>query len=96
MLQSWHPHEYSHSQTAMYFFSIPLNVQFELFVDLLGITPAYNNGTHGSLNHLLKNPVYVPRHPEEESHPSVYPLLKTTSSLDIGCSCDLAVSNSDG
>ncbi|EMP33518.1 Ectonucleotide pyrophosphatase/phosphodiesterase family member 1, partial [Chelonia mydas] len=63
---------------------------YNLICDLLGITPAYNNGTHGSLNHLLKNPVYVPRHPEEESHPSVYPLLKTTSSLDIGCSCDLA------
>uniref|UniRef100_A0A452ING0 SMB domain-containing protein n=1 Tax=Gopherus agassizii TaxID=38772 RepID=A0A452ING0_9SAUR len=64
---------------------------YNLICDLLGITPAYNNGTHGSLNHLLKNPVYIPRHPEEESHPSVYPLMKTTSSLDIGCSCDLYI-----
>ncbi|XP_067402852.1 ectonucleotide pyrophosphatase/phosphodiesterase family member 1 [Emydura macquarii macquarii] len=63
---------------------------YNLICDLLGLTPAYNNGTHGSLNHLLKNPVYIPSHPKEQSHPSAYPFTKTTSSLDIGCSCDLA------
>ncbi|XP_006127349.2 ectonucleotide pyrophosphatase/phosphodiesterase family member 1 [Pelodiscus sinensis] len=62
---------------------------YNLMCDLLGLTPAYNNGTHGSLNHLLKNPVYIPSHPEEESHPSEYPLMKTTP-LDIGCSCNLS------
>ncbi|KAL0163964.1 hypothetical protein M9458_039717, partial [Cirrhinus mrigala] len=29
---------------------------------LLGIPPAPNNGTHGSLNHLLKNPPHQPHH----------------------------------
>uniref|UniRef100_A0A8C8SQ86 Ectonucleotide pyrophosphatase/phosphodiesterase 1 n=1 Tax=Pelusios castaneus TaxID=367368 RepID=A0A8C8SQ86_9SAUR len=63
---------------------------YNLICDLLGLTPANNNGTHGSLNHLLKNPVYIPSHPKEESHPSAYPFMETTSLLDIGCSCDLA------
>ncbi|KAM3603477.1 uncharacterized protein V6R79_023202 [Siganus canaliculatus] len=41
---------------------------YNLMCDLLGIRPAPNNGTHGSLNHLLKHPVYQPVHPAQLSH----------------------------
>uniref|UniRef100_A0A8C9WW01 Ectonucleotide pyrophosphatase/phosphodiesterase 1 n=1 Tax=Sander lucioperca TaxID=283035 RepID=A0A8C9WW01_SANLU len=36
---------------------------YNLMCDLLSIRPAPNNGTHGSLNHLLKHPVHLPVHP---------------------------------
>lgn len=38
--------------------------------DLLGIRPAPNNGSHGSLNHLLRRPVHLPVHPAQLSHDS--------------------------
>uniref|UniRef100_A0A3P9J7W3 ENPP1-3/EXOG-like endonuclease/phosphodiesterase domain-containing protein n=1 Tax=Oryzias latipes TaxID=8090 RepID=A0A3P9J7W3_ORYLA len=41
---------------------------YNLMCDLLNIRPAPNNGTHGSLNHLLKNPVHHPVHPAQLSH----------------------------
>uniref|UniRef100_A0A3Q3VIA8 Uncharacterized protein n=1 Tax=Mola mola TaxID=94237 RepID=A0A3Q3VIA8_MOLML len=41
---------------------------YNLMCDLLGIRPAPNNGTHGSLNHLLKQPVHLPVHPAQLSH----------------------------
>ncbi|XP_069126683.1 uncharacterized protein [Argopecten irradians] len=34
---------------------------YNLMADVLGISPAPNNGTHGSLNHVLKNPRQVSR-----------------------------------
>uniref|UniRef100_A0A8C3TLM6 Ectonucleotide pyrophosphatase/phosphodiesterase 3 n=1 Tax=Catharus ustulatus TaxID=91951 RepID=A0A8C3TLM6_CATUS len=40
---------------------------YNLMCDLLRISPAENNGTHGSLNHLLKKPFYNPSHPDEVS-----------------------------
>uniref|UniRef100_A0A8C1VA13 Ectonucleotide pyrophosphatase/phosphodiesterase 1 n=1 Tax=Cyprinus carpio TaxID=7962 RepID=A0A8C1VA13_CYPCA len=40
---------------------------YNLLCDLLGIPPAPNNGTHGSLNHLLKNPPHQPVYPAERS-----------------------------
>uniref|UniRef100_A0A673GKD0 Ectonucleotide pyrophosphatase/phosphodiesterase family member 1-like n=1 Tax=Sinocyclocheilus rhinocerous TaxID=307959 RepID=A0A673GKD0_9TELE len=43
---------------------------YNLLCDLLGIPPAPNNGTHGSLNHLLKNPPHQPVYPAEHSAPS--------------------------
>ncbi|KAM5229354.1 ectonucleotide pyrophosphatase/phosphodiesterase family member 1 [Ctenodactylus gundi] len=59
---------------------------YNLMCDLLNLTPAPNNGTHGSLNHLLKNPVYIPKHPKEV-HPLVQCPIKRTSRDDLGCSC---------
>ncbi|XP_048452965.1 venom phosphodiesterase 2-like [Rhincodon typus] len=48
-----------------------LNIEvYNLMCDLLQITPAPNNGTHGSLNHLLKKPVYNPTHSKEVSSTS--------------------------
>uniref|UniRef100_A0A8C4E4P0 Ectonucleotide pyrophosphatase/phosphodiesterase 1 n=1 Tax=Dicentrarchus labrax TaxID=13489 RepID=A0A8C4E4P0_DICLA len=41
---------------------------YNLMCDLLGIRPAPNNGTHGSLNHLLNHPVHLPVHPAQLSH----------------------------
>uniref|UniRef100_A0A670YWZ7 Ectonucleotide pyrophosphatase/phosphodiesterase 1 n=1 Tax=Pseudonaja textilis TaxID=8673 RepID=A0A670YWZ7_PSETE len=46
---------------------------YNLMCDLLDLTPAPNNGTHGSLNHLLKRASYIPKHPKEESSPSPCP-----------------------
>uniref|UniRef100_A0A3P9L1R5 Ectonucleotide pyrophosphatase/phosphodiesterase family member 1 n=1 Tax=Oryzias latipes TaxID=8090 RepID=A0A3P9L1R5_ORYLA len=45
---------------------------YNLMCDLLNIRPAPNNGTHGSLNHLLKNPVHHPVHPAQLSHETPY------------------------
>uniref|UniRef100_A0A3Q2Q3B4 Ectonucleotide pyrophosphatase/phosphodiesterase 1 n=1 Tax=Fundulus heteroclitus TaxID=8078 RepID=A0A3Q2Q3B4_FUNHE len=41
---------------------------YNLMCDLLGIHPSPNNGTHGSLNHLLKHPFYRPVYPAQLSH----------------------------
>uniref|UniRef100_A0A673NG35 Ectonucleotide pyrophosphatase/phosphodiesterase family member 1-like n=1 Tax=Sinocyclocheilus rhinocerous TaxID=307959 RepID=A0A673NG35_9TELE len=43
---------------------------YNLLCDLLDIPPAPNNGTHGSLNHLLKNSPQQPVYPAERSAPS--------------------------
>uniref|UniRef100_A0A8C6EW70 Ectonucleotide pyrophosphatase/phosphodiesterase family member 1 n=1 Tax=Marmota marmota marmota TaxID=9994 RepID=A0A8C6EW70_MARMA len=60
---------------------------YNLMCDLLNLTPAPNNGTHGSLNHLLKNPVYTPKHPKE-MHPLVQCPFTRTPRDNLGCSCD--------
>ncbi|NXU63715.1 ENPP3 phosphodiesterase, partial [Horornis vulcanius] len=49
---------------------------YNLMCDLLHIVPAENNGTHGSLNHLLKKPFYNPSHPKEVSSPSLCPVSR--------------------
>ncbi|KAF7230737.1 ectonucleotide pyrophosphatase/phosphodiesterase family member 1 [Nothobranchius furzeri] len=62
---------------------------YNLMCDLLEISPASNNGTHGSLNHLLKDPYYKPVHraplsldtPCETSDPNPAP----TSLLQCRC-----------
>uniref|UniRef100_UPI00398EC2D3 ectonucleotide pyrophosphatase/phosphodiesterase family member 3-like n=1 Tax=Pristiophorus japonicus TaxID=55135 RepID=UPI00398EC2D3 len=61
---------------------------YNLMCDLLHITPAPNNGSHGSLNHLLKNPSYNPTFPVEESALSSCPLSTLIPSDDLGCSCN--------
>ncbi|XP_047590431.1 ectonucleotide pyrophosphatase/phosphodiesterase family member 3 [Lutra lutra] len=61
---------------------------YNLMCDLLHIQPAPNNGTHGSLNHLLKAPFYEPVHAEEVSKPSVcgFTTPLPTDTLDCLCS----------
>ncbi|KAJ8394658.1 hypothetical protein AAFF_G00044610 [Aldrovandia affinis] len=60
---------------------------YNVMCDLLGLKPAPNNGTHGSLNHLLKTPPHKPTMPEEVSKPSPsVPALTITD--DLGCSCE--------
>ncbi|NXI48992.1 ENPP3 phosphodiesterase, partial [Chloroceryle aenea] len=60
---------------------------YNLMCDLLRITPAPNNGTHGSLNHLLKKPFYNPSHAKEDSSPSSCPVFRLTPIHDLGCTC---------
>ncbi|CAK7299768.1 Ectonucleotide pyrophosphatase/phosphodiesterase family member 1 [Vulpes lagopus] len=63
---------------------------YNLICDLLNLTPAPNNGTHGSLNHLLKNPVYTPKNPKEV-HPMVQCPFTRAPRHNLDCSCDPSV-----
>ncbi|KAM9234433.1 ectonucleotide pyrophosphatase/phosphodiesterase family member 3 [Dugong dugon] len=60
---------------------------YNLMCDLLHIQPAPNNGTHGSLNHLLKAPFYEPSHPEEVSKSSVCGFTNPLPTESLECSC---------
>ncbi|XP_068179616.1 autotaxin isoform X1 [Antennarius striatus] len=60
---------------------------YNVMCDLLGLKPAPNNGTHGSLNHLLRSPPYRPSLPEELSRPAVSGLLPAGTD-NLGCSCE--------
>ncbi|NWS23007.1 ENPP3 phosphodiesterase, partial [Pachyramphus minor] len=60
---------------------------YNLMCDLLRITPAPNNGTHGSLNHLLRKPFYSPSHPKEDSSPSSCPVSRLVPENALGCTC---------
>uniref|UniRef100_A0A8C0HFF3 Ectonucleotide pyrophosphatase/phosphodiesterase 3 n=1 Tax=Chelonoidis abingdonii TaxID=106734 RepID=A0A8C0HFF3_CHEAB len=66
---------------------------YNLMCDLLHIKPAPNNGTHGSLNHLLKMAFYNPSHSKEESPPSSCPFTTLTPLDELGCTCAPLVSN---
>uniref|UniRef100_A0A663DRG7 Ectonucleotide pyrophosphatase/phosphodiesterase 3 n=1 Tax=Aquila chrysaetos chrysaetos TaxID=223781 RepID=A0A663DRG7_AQUCH len=66
---------------------------YNLMCDLLHITPAPNNGTHGSLNHLLKKPFYNPSHAKENSSPSSCPVSHLTPIDDLGCTCKHVILN---
>uniref|UniRef100_A0A3Q3JSX3 SMB domain-containing protein n=1 Tax=Monopterus albus TaxID=43700 RepID=A0A3Q3JSX3_MONAL len=61
---------------------------------LLGLKPAPNNGTHGSLNEMLREPPFQPHMPEEVTPPSPASDLKLTVTHDLGCSCDDEVGGS--
>ncbi|XP_059899802.1 ectonucleotide pyrophosphatase/phosphodiesterase family member 3 [Gadus macrocephalus] len=60
---------------------------YNLMCDLLQISPSANNGTHGSLNHLLREPFHRPSPPAERSPPSRCPLLTLEPGDTLGCSC---------
>ncbi|VTJ81484.1 Hypothetical predicted protein [Marmota monax] len=60
---------------------------YNLLCDLLRIQPAPNNGTHGSLNHLLKVPFYEPSHAEEVSTLSVCGVTTLLPTGFLNCSC---------
>ncbi|XP_032072094.1 ectonucleotide pyrophosphatase/phosphodiesterase family member 3 [Thamnophis elegans] len=70
---------------------------YNLMCDLLKVKPAPNNGTHGSLNHLLKNPFYNPSPAKEQSFPLSCPFGPVPSPDGSGCQCssikDLATVN---
>uniref|UniRef100_A0A671Q2P9 Ectonucleotide pyrophosphatase/phosphodiesterase family member 2-like n=1 Tax=Sinocyclocheilus anshuiensis TaxID=1608454 RepID=A0A671Q2P9_9TELE len=74
---------------------VPVFENIELYnvmCDLLGLTPAPNNGTHGSLNSVLRSPHYTPTQPEEVTSPT--PLAPPSEvTHDLGCNCDDEVSN---
>ncbi|XP_053502478.1 ectonucleotide pyrophosphatase/phosphodiesterase family member 1 isoform X1 [Ictalurus furcatus] len=58
---------------------------YNLLCDLLAIPPAPNNGTHGSLNHLLRNPPHHPVHPTEISSASICSTIVPSPNDDLGC-----------
>ncbi|XP_072219029.1 ectonucleotide pyrophosphatase/phosphodiesterase family member 1 [Leuresthes tenuis] len=60
---------------------------YNLMCDLLGIRPAPNNGTHGSLNHLLKNPVHQPVHPAQLSHDTPCEATDLAPTGNLHCNC---------
>lgn len=60
---------------------------YNLMCDLLGVMPMPNNGTHGSLNHLLRRPVHRPALPEEVSKPASCPATGAADE-DPQCECD--------
>lgn len=62
---------------------------YNLMCDLLEIEPAANNGSHGSLNHLLKKPTYEPSLPKELSEPFQCSVNHSALGNSFGCSCSL-------
>ncbi|XP_035279912.1 ectonucleotide pyrophosphatase/phosphodiesterase family member 1 [Anguilla anguilla] len=60
---------------------------YNLLCDLLGVPPAPNNGTHGSLNPVLRRPVYRPVYPAEQSSASSCTARSSTATDSLGCSC---------
>uniref|UniRef100_A0A667ZZ62 Ectonucleotide pyrophosphatase/phosphodiesterase 1 n=1 Tax=Myripristis murdjan TaxID=586833 RepID=A0A667ZZ62_9TELE len=60
---------------------------YNLLCDLLDVSPAPNNGTHGSLNHLLKRPVYLPVHPAQLSHDVPCEASSPVPAGDLQCTC---------
>ncbi|KAM5286114.1 ectonucleotide pyrophosphatase/phosphodiesterase family member 3 isoform 1-T1 [Hipposideros larvatus] len=60
---------------------------YNLICDLLHIQPAPNNGTHGSLNHLLKVPSYEPFYEKEVSNFSVCGFTIPLPTDSLNCSC---------
>uniref|UniRef100_A0A8D3ASA9 SMB domain-containing protein n=1 Tax=Scophthalmus maximus TaxID=52904 RepID=A0A8D3ASA9_SCOMX len=66
---------------------------YNVMCDLLGLKPAPNNGTHGSLNDMLKEPPHRPSMPEEVTPPAPDAAVATPTD-DLGCSCDDEVSRS--
>ncbi|XP_036948184.1 uncharacterized protein LOC119016472 [Acanthopagrus latus] len=61
---------------------------YNLMCDLLEISPTDNNGTHGSMNHILRVPFHKPTFPPEQSSPGSCPLESLDPPADgLGCSC---------
>uniref|UniRef100_A0A8C1Z2T0 SMB domain-containing protein n=1 Tax=Cyprinus carpio TaxID=7962 RepID=A0A8C1Z2T0_CYPCA len=78
-----------HFQTEVEPFS---NIElYNLMCDVLEINPYHNNGTHGSLNHLLRMPFYSPSHPTEQSSPEQCPITSLKPTHTLGCSCPALV-----
>ncbi|XP_047430315.1 ectonucleotide pyrophosphatase/phosphodiesterase family member 1 [Mugil cephalus] len=60
---------------------------YNLMCDLLAIRPAPNNGTHGSLNHLLERPVHLPVHPAQLSHDIPCEATDPVPTDNLQCTC---------
>ncbi|XP_053193105.1 ectonucleotide pyrophosphatase/phosphodiesterase family member 1 [Scomber japonicus] len=60
---------------------------YNLMCDLLEIRPAPNNGTHGSLNHLLKRTFFHPVHPAPISHEIPCEATGPVPTDDLQCTC---------
>uniref|UniRef100_A0A3B3VG78 Venom phosphodiesterase 2-like n=1 Tax=Poecilia latipinna TaxID=48699 RepID=A0A3B3VG78_9TELE len=60
---------------------------YNLMCDVLEISPYNNNGTHGSMNHVLSKTFYNPTHPAEQSKPTQCPFISLTPEDELGCKC---------
>ncbi|XP_077937131.1 venom phosphodiesterase 1 [Gasterosteus aculeatus] len=60
---------------------------YNLMCDVMQISPGENNGTHGSMNHVLRQPFYAPAPPPEQSGPLRCPLTGLDPMDPLGCSC---------
>ncbi|KAL0965021.1 hypothetical protein UPYG_G00275750 [Umbra pygmaea] len=60
---------------------------YNLLCDLLEVPPAPNNGTHGSLNHLMRNPYHRPVFPAELSSVSTCETSSLVPVDSLGCVC---------
>nr|XP_020478264.1 venom phosphodiesterase 1-like [Monopterus albus]XP_020478265.1 venom phosphodiesterase 1-like [Monopterus albus] len=60
---------------------------YNLMCDVLQISPSDNNGTHGSMNHVLRQPYYTPAPPAEQSGPAQCKLVSLDPEDTLGCSC---------
>uniref|UniRef100_A0A3Q2WQF3 Ectonucleotide pyrophosphatase/phosphodiesterase 3 n=1 Tax=Haplochromis burtoni TaxID=8153 RepID=A0A3Q2WQF3_HAPBU len=67
---------------------------YNLMCDVLEVSPSSNNGTHGSMNHVLQQPYYTPVHPAEQSEPAQCPLVSLNPEDNLGCSCGEMVGTS--
>uniref|UniRef100_A0A3B5QZZ3 Ectonucleotide pyrophosphatase/phosphodiesterase 3 n=1 Tax=Xiphophorus maculatus TaxID=8083 RepID=A0A3B5QZZ3_XIPMA len=65
---------------------------YNLMCDVLEISPYDNNGTHGSMNHVLRKTFYNPTHPAEQSEPTQCPFISLTPEDALGCKCPDMVS----
>ncbi|XP_043995260.1 venom phosphodiesterase 2 isoform X2 [Gambusia affinis] len=61
---------------------------YNLMCDVLEISPYDNNGTHGSMNHVLSKTFYNPTHPAEQSEPTQCPFISVTPEDGLGCKCN--------
>lgn len=61
---------------------------YNVMCDLLGLTPAPNNGTYGSLNELLREPPFSPAPPQEVTSPTLSLDPEAEATFDLGCNCD--------
>lgn len=59
--------------------------------DVLQISPTDNNGTHGSMNHILRQPYHQPELPAERSRPTQCLLMSLDPEDNLGCSCPALV-----
>ncbi|KAM9340330.1 venom phosphodiesterase CdcPDE [Symphorus nematophorus] len=66
---------------------------YNLMCDVLQISPTDNNGTHGSMNHILRQPYYTPVPPAERSTPGQCPLTSLNPADNLGCSCSALSGN---
>ncbi|XP_028997486.1 ectonucleotide pyrophosphatase/phosphodiesterase family member 1 [Betta splendens] len=60
---------------------------YNLMCDLLRIRPAPNNGTHGSLNHLLRRPFHQPGYPAALSYETPCLASGPSPTDDLQCTC---------
>ncbi|QRM15325.1 alkaline phosphodiesterase-like protein [Mudlarkpox virus] len=78
--------------------TVPIFDNIELYnvmCEIIGIKPSNNNGTRGSLNHILRNPASIPKFPQDITRESSCNRHSYTGK-DYGCYCTDITRNSKG